>query len=119
MKTPKTKAPQSLLSLMSWAITIGILLVGVILVLALSPPANANECEHKHGCKTTTTVVVNKEDSDEWKYVLGTAIVTCAAISIYRQTWCWEKGKPEPVPNPGPVPKNDVTPDPVGVRLYQ
>ena len=103
--------------LMYWIITIGTLLSGLILVLALSPPANASECEH--GCDRTATVIVEKDDN-RWKYVVGTAIVTCAAISIYRQTLCWEQEKKKPLPNPGPAPRNDVTPDqPTGIRLYQ
>lgn len=93
-----------------WIITAGALLAGLILVLALSPPVQASGCEHNCG-RTTTTVIVEKDDNDEWKYVVGTAILTCAAISIYRKTWCWEQEKPAPIPNPGPVPKNDVTPD--------
>lgn len=106
-----------MLRFMYLIITIGALLAGLILVLAISPPVQASGCEHDCGRTTTNTTVV-KEDSNEWKYVIGTAIVTCAAISIYRQTWCWEKTKPEPIPNPGPAPRNDITPDPVGVRLY-
>ena len=103
---------QTMLRFMYLIITIGALLAGLILILALSPPVEASGCRHEHECgKTTTTVIVEKDDNDEWKYVVGTAILTCAAISIYRQTWCWEKGKKEPLPNPGPAPRNDITPD--------
>lgn len=106
-------------ALMSVIIATGLFLAAVIAVLAFSRPALADGCKH-HDCKTnTTTTVIVKEDNDEWKYVVGTAIVTCAAISIYRQTWCWEKTKPTPLPNPGPAP-NDVTPvNPAKVKLYQ
>lgn len=81
--------------------------------------AEASECKH-HCDETPTTTVIHNDRDDGWKYVVGTAIVTCAAISIYRQTWCWEKPKKEPLPNPGPAPHKDVTPEiPTGVRLYQ
>ena len=115
MSAPKTKAPQSLLSLMYWAITIGILLAGVILVLALSPPANASGCDHN--CNKTITVIVEKDDGDDWKKYAWGAVHACRSHAVWVGvtenrwlTWCGEREKPRPLPNPGPVP-NDVTPD--------
>lgn len=104
------------LDLMYRIITIGILLAGVILVLALSPPANASECEHKHGCKTTT-VFVEEDDGDDWKKYAWGAVHACRLHAVWVGvtekrwlTWCGEREKPRPLLNPGPVP-NDITPD--------
>ena len=115
MKTPKTKDSPSRLSIMYLAITIGILLIGVILVLALSPPANASGC--KHDCGKTTTTVVEKDDGDDWKKYGWGAVHACRLNAVYvgvtERRWltlCGEREKPRPLPNPGPVP-NDVTPD--------
>ena len=115
------------LNLMYWIITIGTLLSGLLLILALSPPAKASGCEH--GCNRNTTVVYNNDDNDGWKHALGAVIsipvIRCrikAGKAGFKEgrwwTWCGEKEKPQPLPNPGPAP-NDVTPTPTGVRLYQ
>lgn len=110
------------LHLMYWIITIGTLLSGLILVLALSPPANASGCEH--GCTPTTTYIVNKDDTAEnvAKGIVIGALLVCGTRSVWtridekRWTLCGERPKPAPLPNPGPA-VNDVTPDPQPNRI--
>ena len=103
---------------LTWIITIGVFLLGVIAVLALSAPANASERDHH---KTKTEYIYLSKDDESAKYVIGGAFLTCAVISLWRQRWCWEDKTPEPFPDPGPAVKsNDVTPEqPTGIRLYQ
>lgn len=103
---------------LTWIITIGIFLLGVIAVLALSAPANASERDHQN---TKTEYAYLSKDDESAKYVIGGALLTCAVISLWRQRWCWEDKTPEPFPDPGPAVKsNDVTPEqPTGIRLYQ
>lgn len=105
---------------LTWIITIGIFLLGIIAVLTLSAPANASESDHQHHKPKTEYIYTNK-DNESAKYVIGGALLTCAVISLWRQRWCWEDKTPEPFPDPGPAVKsNDVTPEqPIGIRLYQ
>lgn len=104
-------------TLMSWIITIGVFLLVIIAVLAVSP-ANATERDHQ---TIKTEYIYLSKDNESAKYVIGGALLTCAVISLWRQRWCWEDKSPEPFPDPGPAVKsNDVTPDqPIGIRLYQ
>ena len=87
--------------------------------------AEASECKHHCDETKTTTTVIHKDDNDRWKYFAAGAINACRIHAVYVGitegrwwTWCGERQKPAPLPNPGPAPKNDITPDPVGVRLY-
>lgn len=105
-------------TLMSWIITIGFFLCGIITVLAISAPAKASG-RHDGDSQTAVQYIYVGKDDNHAKYVIGGAILTCAVISLYRQRWCWEDKKPAPLPDPGPAVPNDVTPDPVGVRIYQ
>ena len=81
--------------------------------------AGASEKEHDH---QTINNIYKDDNSDNWKYAVGGAIligaIVCTYISIKNKKACWEPDKKEPLPNPGPVLK--MTPDvPTGVRLYQ
>jgi hypothetical protein len=102
---------------MTVIITIGVFLLGVIAVLALSRPANATDRSGPTN-PTPTTYSAPDNDTETWKYVVGGAILTCAVLSVWKQRWCWEDAKPEPLPDPGAAVKNnDVTPD-VQKRTY-
>ena len=104
-------------------ITIGIILIGVIVVLAYSPPVQASgghdDCHHDCGTDVTKNFTLNK-DNDSWKYVAQGIIHTCRLHAVYIGfkegrwlTWCGEdRTRPEPLPDGGPVVNNDVTPDP-------
>lgn len=96
-------------SLMSWIITIGVFLCGVIAILAISAPANATGSGPTTPTQTSTTVYASDSDTETWKYVVGGAVVACVVLSIWKQRWCWEDKTPEPLPDPGPAVK-DVTP---------
>ena len=127
---------------MSWIITAGLFIGLCLFVMA----THADDHRHGPGCgherpeptpeptpaptpePTTTTQAAYSGGSDDFanaaKGVAIGVILTCGIRSIWRKskdeiwTWCGDRPKPQPFPNPGPVP-NDVTPDPIGVRLFQ
>ena len=109
-------------SAMTIITSIGVFLLCVIAVLALSRPANATDRSGPtNPTPTTYSAPSSTQDNntETWKYVVGGAILTCAVLSVWKQRWCWEDAKPEPLPDPGPAVKNDVTPDPVSPnQLY-
>jgi len=99
-------------SLMTLIISIGLFLLAVIAVLAVStPPAKAcgRECDHDDHQKAS---IIHQDNLG--KGIAIGALATCGIRLAYtratekRWTWCGED-KPEPLPDPGPVVK--VTPD--------
>lgn len=94
-----------------------IVIVIAVFTILFHLAASASE-RHEHHDHQTINNIYKDDNGDNWKYVVGGALITCAAISIWRQQWCWEPDKKEPLPNPGPALK--ITPDvPTGLRLYQ
>lgn len=93
-------------SLMSIIITIGVFLLAVIAVLAVSPKANASGTDHGDTQNVHTTYNI-KKSNDGWQ-------LPVAIIAIGAGVWCWyncgDQPKDEPPPNPGPALKNDITP---------
>jgi hypothetical protein len=95
---------------MSWIIAVGVFLLGVIAVMALSAPANATDREHQKppvaAPSPTTSLPIAKKKDHRWQVpvlVIGVAGVVC---------WFYcDKKEPEPLPDFGPAVKNDVTPD--------
>lgn len=95
-----------------------IVVVIAIFTIIFHLAASAGGREHEHHDHQTINNIYKDDNGDNWKYAVGGAIVTCAAISIWRQKWCWEPDKKVPLPDPGPALK--ITPNvPTGVRLYQ
>jgi hypothetical protein len=94
---------------MSIIIAIGVFLLGIIAVLALSAPANATD-RHNPPVATplpTSSVPIAKKKDHRWQVpvlVIGVAGVVC-------WFYCDDKPKDEPLPDFGPAVKNDVTPD--------
>lgn len=118
------------LHILYWIITIGVFLLGLILVLALSPPANASGCEHGCTPPPTTTYIVDKDDNgleSALKAIGISAAVACRVRAGYVGwtenrwwTWCGEgEKKKEPLPSPGPAPRSEIVPEISGARLYQ
>ena len=103
-------------SLMTLIISIGLFLLAVIAVLAVSRPASAHERDNDDHQKPHYQIVHN--DKTGWQ-------VPVLMIAVGAGVWCWFECKrpaPEPMPDPGPAVK--VTPDnlsdnPIGVRVYQ
>ena len=105
-------------TLMSWIITIGVFLCGVIAILAVSP-AKASERHHEGDSQTAITNVTIKKDKG-WQFPVLLIAIGAGACWLY----CGDDKPVEPIPNPGPSVKKDVTPDnlsdkPIGVRLFQ
>ena len=108
------KESERLIRIMYWIISIGTFLAVFILLLWLTPPAEASECDHN--CKTATSTAVVKEDHDHRKQYAWGAIHTCRLHAVYVGfkedrwlTWCGERAKPAPLLDAA---TNDVTPDP-------
>ena len=118
---------KTLKTIMFYAYLTSVVLAVAIIIFHLGT-AEASGCKH-HCDETPNTTVIYNDHDDRTKHILQGVVITGAlicgtravmtGIKENRWTLCGEKRKPEPLPNPGPAVKNDVTPDPVGVRLYQ
>lgn len=96
-----------------------LILAALLVFLGLILFGRYAEASDRGDSQTAVEYIYIGKDDNHAKYVIGGALLTCAVISIYKQRWCWEDRKPEPLPDPGPAVKNDITPDqPIGVRLY-
>ena len=89
-----------------------LILAALLVFLGLILYGQNSEASGRHDGDSQTAIqyVYIGKDDNHAKYVIGGAILTCAVISIYKQRWCWEDKKPEPLPDPGPALPNDVTP---------
>jgi len=91
---------------------IGVFLLGVIAMSALTQPAHATGS----GPTTPMPPSGNSNDDTTRDFALGAitvAALLCVAPSAWhllktgKWEWCWEDTKPEPLPDPGPAVKNN------------
>ena len=108
--------------------TFSIFFFVVLFTMTYCAKGYASECRGNCGGDTNNyNITILHKHSDLGKgFVIG-VITTCRFRAGYVGftegrwfTWCGEdKPRPEPLPDGGPSVKNDVTPSPTGVRLYQ
>lgn len=99
----------------------------ILILIAILFSVSTQASDRDYQAPDSQTVTVVNKHSDLGKGIAIGVALTCTVRLVYtkikekRWTWCGEDRKPEPLPDPGPavITPNNLSDNPIGVRLTQ